>query len=193
MAISNRNKPPQQSAAAAAFDVPPVREQAEACNHSNEQAPAAEETIGDVVRAELDSPSASNTVSLETPAAVVPPVPARQGDEGRPYCPVHQCLMRANGTREQVTTYACPVPTCKCSEKRARPTVRIARDPVACPNRTCASPQQFLEFDPKRSTFSQLHLECPACHFSIKQPRPQFNAMQELKRRRPPREELSDR
>lgn len=188
MAKNKPNPSPPPTAAAAAFDVPALEPAA-----SNAAAVSTAETPADDVREASESEQPSNTppVSPETPA------PARQGDEGRPYCPVHQCLMRANGTREQVTTYTCPVPTCTCSEKRARPSVRIHREPTKCPNRICASPQQYLEFDPRRSNVAQLHMECPKCKFSLKQPRPQFAPQLEQEKRRrerdAQREDLADR
>lgn len=120
------------------------------------------------------------------------PVPARQGDDGRPYCPIHQCQMRASGSKPDVTHYACPVPSCTCNAKRARPTVHIARDPLLCPNRTCQSPQQYLEINLAKSG-ANAHMECPACHFSLKAPRPQFAQVLQHQHRRPPREDVTDR
>lgn len=182
--------PAEQTAAAAAFDVPESTQ-------TSQNVKQAEAIVARALEA-TDPPPVSQTAPIVPPNPVPAlPVPARQGDDGRPYCPVHQCLMRANGTRGNVTTYACVVPTCEVSEKRARPQVRIAKEPIPCPMKTCVEsprgPQQFLEFDAARSNLAILHMECPKCKYALKVPRQSAAGMLDRARKRPERDDLSQR
>lgn len=100
----------------------------------------------------------------------------RQGDDSRPYCPRHNCHLKSDGATKVATKYRCPVPGCETREKRARPQVKIPAEPMTCPNRSCATggEKQFLEANPDKTTGANLHMECPACGFHVKVPRPQF-------------------
>lgn len=107
-------------------------------------------------------------------------VRARQGDDGRPFCPTHNCLQVATGSKEQHTHYACPVPGCATKEKRARPQVKVPAEPSPCPQRTCrdekGKPLAYLEVEPRLSGVSHLHMRCPKCGFHVNAPRPHFAA-----------------
>jgi len=108
------------------------------------------------------------------------PVRARQGDDGRPFCPTHNCLQVASGSKGKHTHYRCPVPGCTTREKRARPQVKVPAEPLACPQRTCRDEKQeplaYLAVDAKLSTIAQLHMTCPKCGFHVKVPRAIFAA-----------------
>ena len=133
--------------------------------------------------------------SDETPLPPQPAVRARQGDDGRPFCPTHNCLQVATGSKDQHTHYACPVPGCSTKEKRARPQVKVPAEPQRCPQRTCrdadGKPLAFLEVEPKLSSMAQLHMACPKCGFHMKVPRPIF--AEALAQQRRPREDLAAR
>lgn len=103
---------------------------------------------------------------------------ARQGDDGRPYCEKHQCLMRANGTGPEVTYYACPVPGCGCKQKKIRPQYKMAAEPHACPHQTCREPVQYLEAKDRQPLVSVVVMKCPNCGFEMQQPRAQFRPKQ---------------
>ncbi len=107
---------------------------------------------------------------------------SRQGDLHRPYCGRHNCLMRATGSKESVTHYACPVPTCGETAKKLRPEILIPAAPMVCAHLTCESPPQYLQVDLERSTIAQLHMACPKCARGLKVPRAQFAPL--LKRQR---------
>jgi hypothetical protein len=139
------------------------------------------------------------------------PAAARQGDQHRPYCRVHNVLMRAAKTNGGVTSYACPVPNCKATEKRAQPTSNIPREPQACPNckgraeearrqaeeegkpRPATAPPVYLEANYALSTYAMLVMACPVdeCHFQVKIPRPDIAARSRAQVRRA--EQLSER
>jgi len=57
----------------------------------------------------------------------------RQGEQDRPFCPIHICLMVAENTSERVTRYKCKVPGCKEKAKKARPRSVIPADATECP------------------------------------------------------------
>lgn len=101
-------------------------------------------------------------------------VAARQGDDGRPFCEKHQCLMTATGSGEKVTYYKCPVPGCDCKAKRIRPQFKMSAEPKECPHQTCRDPQQYLELAAKQGQTATLTMVCPKCGFKLQQPRPQF-------------------
>lgn len=140
----------------------------------------------------LDPDYSQETVSQQTPgmppslapdnlvASIAPPAPpqARQGDEGRPYCGTHNCLMRASGTTKTETRYSCPVPLCTQKEKRARSSVSIPREPSRCPDIRCRGKtvESYLEVDLRRSSTAHLCMVCPKCGYDIKVPRPTFNS-----------------
>jgi hypothetical protein len=204
--------PPATNSSPAMLDDPtagPVRSAAPPAAESNTTAPPPKETDQPPVREGSDSPAASNgppltagvDITREGVNAVInkPPVsqetttPARRGDEGRPYCPKHQCYMQSTGTRGNVTHYGCPVPTCRETEKLVKPTVSMAREPWECPCQSCRKPQQYLEFDDKLSTPAIAHMVCPQCKFSMKTPRSQVADLMQLKRLRPAREKFGGR
>lgn len=116
----------------------------------------------------------------------------RQGDQCRPYCRVHMCLMVASNTSKGVTRYSCPVPACKEGEKRSQPASNIPRQPLACP--VCTRPADgkkkasavYCVVDYPRSSFAMLQLTCPTpgCHFHVKVPRPDVAARSNVMRRR---------
>lgn len=139
-----------------------------------------EETI-----VEIEKPSAGAAESggsagkrpAEAPNPEPPaPVAQRQGDDSRPFCGKHNCLMKATSSTKETTRYACPVPLCDQKEKRARGTVKIPREPQACPDVRCRGKKTFLEVDAPRSTMAHLSMVCPSCAFEIKVPRPMYNA-----------------
>jgi len=111
----------------------------------------------------------------------------RQGDQYRPYCRVHMCLMVSRSSSKGVTRYNCPVPGCKQGEKRAWPTSMIPREPQECPlcrqrlsgenGRKKADPV-YCVVDYQRSSFAMLELVCPTpgCHFHVRVPRPDVAA-----------------
>lgn len=138
-----------------------------------------------------EGPEAATDVEQTPP----PPTRARQGDDGRPFCPTHNCLQIASGSKGKHTHYRCPVPGCATREKRARPQVKVPAEPQACPQRTCREPDgtplAFLEVDPKLSSMAQLHMHCPRCGFHLKVPRPIF--AEALAQQRRPREDLAAR
>lgn len=121
-------------------------------------------------------------------------VRGRQGDEGKPYCGVHNVLMRAYASKPDATHYECPVDGCEEKGKRVRPQLKVPSSPSYCPQRTCQ--RVALVVVPKLSTMAQLHMACPQCRFSLKQPRPQFDAAAqaaEARRRLAEREDLAER
>lgn len=136
----------------------------------------------------LDPDYSQPTVSPETPvissaqnaaldkanAAQVPP--ARQGDDSRPFCGKHNCLMKSVGSSPTETRYSCPVALCDQKEKRARGAVQIPREPQACPDIRCRGKQSFMEVDVRRSSTAHLSMVCPNCAYEIKVPRPTFNS-----------------
>lgn len=125
------------------------------------------------------SPETTRTLINED-IAPLPAAPARQGDQGRPYCSRHNCLMQAVGSSPKETRYACPVELCDQKEKRARGTVQIPREPRPCPDVRCQGKamQSFLEVDLRRSSMAHLCMVCPKCGYDIKVPRPSFNSGQ---------------
>lgn len=88
---------------------------------------------------------------------------ARQGDDGRPYCDVHNCLMVAQGTEGQITRYKCPVPNCECRVKRVRKFAAVPSKPLQCQAATCQEPPQFLVVNRKLSHGGMLRMDCPNC------------------------------
>lgn len=109
--------------------------------------------------------------------AVGPPQQASsvaRAENGRPYCSRHNVLMRATGTKGDVTHYACPVPGCDCKAKSARPKDPIPKEPLTCPQVSCREPAKYLEVDVDRSTLGQLAMVCPGCGFTTRVPRPQI-------------------
>lgn len=97
-------------------------------------------------------------------------------DNGRPYCPQHNCLMRAVSSPEKVTYYQCPVPSCDQSVKRIRGASQIPAQPQKCTSSLCRKRKEpsYLEVNVKKSQLSRLWMECPACGASVQQPRPAF-------------------
>jgi hypothetical protein len=156
--------------------------------------PASEEKVSASPSLGLSDEQVSQVVHEgESPAASVPAAPAevprgQQGDEGRPYCPKHNCLMKATATRETVTHYACPVPACNEREKKVRPQLKVPAAPQACPQRICAAgpgqEQSYLQVDLRLSSLSQLHMACPRCGFHVNVPRPHFDAAAAQRARR---------
>lgn len=118
------------------------------------------------------------------------PVRARQGDDGRPFCPTHNCLQIASGSKDNHTHYRCPVPGCSTREKRARPQVKVPSEPQRCPQLVCRNKLSFLEVDVKFSKVSHLRMCCPACGFAMDVPRPQFDPTIHMPR---PTEDLAAR
>lgn len=106
----------------------------------------------------------------------------RQGEEGRPYCPTHNCLCKATSSSKTATYYACPVPGCETRTKRARPQTKMPADAMACTSRSCqeasggkeGAGKRYLVVNDKLSTVANLHMECGGCGFHVKVPRPQF-------------------
>lgn len=130
----------------------------------------------------LDPDYSQETVSEETlpsPQSPAPsPAPARQGDQGRPFCGKHNCLMKAVRSGKEATNYSCPVPLCDQKEKRARGSVQIPREPNRCPDIRCQGKtvESYLEVNLRRSTTAHLCMVCPKCGYDIKVPRPSFNS-----------------
>jgi hypothetical protein len=131
-------------------------------------------------------PAAENAPDLDGQTAL------RQGDDGRPYCPTHNCLCKATSSHKTATYYACPVPGCTTRAKRARPQIKMPAEPLACQSRSCqqgsgdgdAANKRFLEVNDKLSTVANLHMECGGCGFHVKVPRPQFAPDLERRRQR---------
>jgi hypothetical protein len=117
-------------------------------------------------------PAADDVAAASKPSAE--PQRGQQGDDGRPYCPLHNVLMVAYSSKETTTHYKCPVAGCETTAKKARPTIHIPSQPIACPRQTCNSAP--LEVDPKGSNLVQLQMTCPKCGFQVGVPRPQFDA-----------------
>jgi hypothetical protein len=122
----------------------------------------------------------------------------RQGDQGRPYCERHLCLMTAASSRQGMTVYACPVPSCTCTEKKARPVAAIPAAPRRCPQRICAGNEaSYLEVDPARSQGLNLLMKCPVCGHTQHEPRPTAKALMERQikqaKEEEPAEDLSAR
>ncbi len=122
--------------------------------------------------------AAAPTVATEQPATPKQPTVAedraRQGDDSRPYCEKHQCLMVANGSGTDVTYYRCPVPHCDCKEKRARPQIKMSATPKLCPHQMCHNPPQYLEAAASQPAAANITMVCPKCGFKLQQPRPHF-------------------
>jgi hypothetical protein len=119
---------------------------------------------------------------------------ARQGDDTKPYCPRHNVLLRATGSRELHTNYACPVQGCQTREKRIRPSLKVPSEPQMCPQRTCRDADGVaLEVDERLSNLAHLHMSCPQCGFHLKMPRPQFDAAAAARERRRETQDLSER
>jgi hypothetical protein len=114
---------------------------------------------------------------------------ARQGDQYRPYCRVHNCLMGATNSNGKVTRYQCPVPGCKEAEKRTRPNTVVPNQPLECPQcrqRAIEEAAQkggkgkkepkpvYCEVDRSRSRGGMLRMVCPTdgCSFAVDVPRP---------------------
>lgn len=146
-----------------------------------------------------------DTVDI-SPSTTTQPEPldhaaSRQGDQHRPYCRTHNVLMRAAKTASGITSYACPVPNCKATEKRAQPNSNIPREASWCPHcmakaiaEEVAVPQPvYLEADYPRSTYAMLTMACPTrdCRFEMKIPRPDIAARSRVQARRT--EQISER
>lgn len=132
--------------------------------------------------AETKAESGKRRAELDLPLSAFRPPLSRQGDESRPICTTHNCLMKAASTQGGVTYYACPVPKCGEKEKRLRKELHVPAEPQRCPDVRCEGKESFLQVDPARSSLAFLCMACPACDFHLKQPRPQFAPV--LKRRR---------
>lgn len=145
---------------------------------SDEQ--VSEEAHGD------DEPPLANV-----PPATAPAVRGQQGDEGRPYCPRHNVLMRAIGSHPDHTRYKCPVPGCDEKAKRVRPTLKVPHQPQMCPQRSCD--EVAMVVTPALSNVAQFHMECPQCGFSLKVPRPTFAPQLDRQRRIAAAEDLAAR
>jgi hypothetical protein len=98
----------------------------------------------------------------------------RQGDDTRPYCGLHFCLMASSGSKGAVTNYRCPVKGCNETAKRARPRDVVPRTPQLCPN--CAPKPVACEVDRARSTPYTFKLVCPTCRWSVNVNRPDLAA-----------------
>lgn len=117
----------------------------------------------------------------------------RQGDQGRPYCEKHLCLMKATSSPGGVTYYKCPAPNCTCSQKQARPIARIPAEPRHCPQRICAgNDASYLEVDPEHSNGLTLLLKCPTCGHTQPEPRPTAHALLERQRQQAAEEPAED-
>lgn len=140
-----------------------------------------------------ETPAADPVVAAERTAAQVEafeeqarevakdPAPMyRQGDDSRPFCSKHNCLMKATSSAADLTRYACPVPLCDQKEKKVRAAVKIPREPSPCPDIRCRGKKSFLEVDLPRSTTAHLSMVCPSCAFEIKVPRPMYNSGQRV-------------
>jgi hypothetical protein len=99
---------------------------------------------------------------------------ARQGDEGRPYCATHNCLMTANGTDGVVTRYRCPVPGCESTVKRVRKVAVVPSKPLRCQAITCQDPPQYFAVNVTSSQGGTLKMFCPKCGRETIVPRPGF-------------------
>lgn len=108
----------------------------------------------------------------QVPVIVPPTQTTARAENGRPYCVRHNVLMRATGTKESVTHYACPVPDCDCKSKTAKQREPIPREPAVCPQATCRTPVHYLEVDASRTTLALLAMVCPNCGFISRVPRP---------------------
>jgi hypothetical protein len=117
----------------------------------------------------------------------------RQGDDSKPYCPLHNCLLVATGSKPGHTHYACPVAGCDSREKRARPAIKVPARPQMCPQRSCREAGAALEADPRLSNVAQLNMICPRCGFSMKVPRPHFDAAAAQRARRQDVDDLAAR
>lgn len=126
----------------------------------------------------------------DEPAPPQTPVRARQGDDGRPFCPTHNCLQIASGSKDNHTHYRCPVPGCGTREKRARPQAKVPSEPLRCPRLICRKRLSYLEVVPKFNKVSHLRMCCPNCGFTLDVPRPGFDPQSHSQR---PAEDLAAR
>ena len=136
----------------------------------------------------------TTTITSDEPVHAPEVAPARQGDQHRPYCLLHNVLMTAYSSRDGVTRYRCPVPDCTATEKRAQPTSNVPREPMQCPH--CAArareagrddaPPVHLQVDYARSTYAMLLMVCPQpeCRFAVRVARPDIVARSRLQARR---------
>lgn len=110
----------------------------------------------------------------QTTATQLAPAPVT--DTGRPYCERHNCLMIANGTKDQVTYYRCQVPGCDCRSKQARVTTPIPGKPMTCAMASCChgDERQYLEVDAARSSIAQFAMTCPKCGNTVYVTRPTY-------------------
>lgn len=117
-------------------------------------------------------PLSSFDVSVEQKTATEPAGKPRQGDETRPICAKHNCLMKAVGTRDKVTSYRCPVESCDASEKKVRSDSYVPREPRECPVRTCRNNhgQVFMEVAKSSSDPMHIRMKCPKCNYELKLP-----------------------
>lgn len=104
--------------------------------------------------------------------------PVRQGDQYRPYCRRHNCLMESQGTKSRVTRYYCPVEGCDSAEKRPQPKSVIPRRPLECPHCAASAGKKakpvYCEVDYRRSHQGTLLMVCPSdgCDYKVRVPRP---------------------
>lgn len=121
---------------------------------------------------EKNAPLSTFDVSVEQKTAAEPAGKARQGDETRPICEKHNCLMKAGGTRGNITSYRCPVESCDAAEKKARSDSYVPREPRECPVRTCRNNHGKVYMEAEKLPLDPMHIKmkCPKCHYELKLP-----------------------
>jgi hypothetical protein len=116
--------------------------------------------------AETNSSAAGTTASdvAITAAAQVPDGP-RADQQNSPVCPLHNCVMLANGTQGATTFYYCQVEGCKESQKMRRNGHAFAK-PMLCPMADCIhrnkGKQTAMQIVPNGAQNGQLRMKCPA-------------------------------
>ncbi len=106
------------------------------------------------------------------------PVIGRVGDELRPYCSKHNVLMRATGSNDESTNYACPAKDCDATSVRLRPTATPPRELTLCPQRKSKKKQCKTPMVVKptgQNSIIHLKMQCPECGYECRVPRPDIN------------------
>jgi hypothetical protein len=95
---------------------------------------------------------------------VIDAEPLKNRDQGRPICRRHACLMIANGSREQLTYYKCPVDGCDSREVKVRQQYQdnVMRNPLycgICKNDTAME----IDVETSKKTPGLFQMQCPKC------------------------------
>lgn len=154
---------------------------------SAESQQPAKETKSKATKKKASKKASKKATKKSKPAAKQKNTPAprqgspRLGDDQRPYCRVHNCLMKANGSRPQSTSYKCVAEGCDETAVRLRPKQSAPNEPLCCPLAECRgkdpdSNPAACEVDYPASNQFQLQMVCPRCNWKTKVPRPDLNS-----------------